>query len=98
MGEEASLWKTNLLKGGENFYETGEKQPIIINIIDSNVEDLQIVIGNQNTLSHNDTKAVKRKSCFSFVLKLKKMLVKFLTEVDVNIIVTLLSMIFTLIK
>ena len=76
----------------------GKQQPIIINIINSKVEDLQVVIGNKNTLSHNDAKARKRKNSSSFVLKLQKMLVKFLTEVDVNIIVTLLSMIFTLIK
>lgn len=76
----------------------GKQQPIIINIINSKVEDLQVVIGNQNTLSHNDAKAKKRKNISDFVLKFQKMLVKFLTEVDVNIIATLLSMIFTLIK
>lgn len=76
----------------------GKNQPIILNIVNSNVENIQIVTGDKNSLSRKDVKSKKRKKKLSFVSKLLKMLVKFLTEVDVNIIITLLSMIFTLIK
>ena len=75
-----------------------KNQPIILNIVNSNVENIQIVTGDKNSLSRKDVKSKKRKKKLSFVSKLLKMLVKFLTEVDVNIIITLLSMIFTLIK
>lgn len=76
----------------------GKNQPIILNIVNSNVENIQIVTGDKNSLSRKDVISKKRKKKLSFVSKLLKMLVKFLTEVDVNIIITLLSMIFTLIK
>lgn len=72
--------------------------PIInITLNNSNVETVNVVIGNNNETSQNVKIDVKRKKRNSgFIIKLKQMLVKFVTEIDVNILSTLLASIFTL--
>ena len=68
-----------------------------------NVENLNINIqvninseASQKITSNRNAKAKKVKSCFW--TRLKKMLVKFITEIDVNIIIILSELIFTLFK
>ena len=72
--------------------------PIInITLENSNVENLNVVIGNNNEISQNVKIDVKRKKRNSgSIVKLKQMLVKFVTEIDVNILLTLLTSIFAL--
>ena len=72
--------------------------PIInITLENSNDENLNVVIGNNNEISQNVKIDVKRKKRNSgSIVKLKQMLVKFVTEIDVNILLTLLTSIFAL--
>ena len=74
------------------------KNPIInITLENSTVENLNVIIGNDNEVSQNIKKDVEKTKCESGCITiLKQMLVKFLTEIDVNILITLLASIFTL--
>lgn len=75
------------------------KQPIInigkLELHNCSLENVQFVIGDNNASTLKTTKCSnkKKKSCICF--KLKEMLAKFLTEIDVNIIATLFAMVFT---
>ena len=76
------------------------------NLSDSrvNIENVNINIqinvnsngSTQKITSSRNKKENKKKSCFW--KRFKEMLVKFVTEIDVNIIIVLTEMIFTLIK
>ena len=68
-----------------------------------NIENLNINIqvnidseGSQKITSSRNARARKEKSCFW--TRLKKMLAKFMTKIDVNIIIILSELIFTLFK
>ena len=68
-----------------------------------NIENLNINIqfnvnseASQKITSSRNAKTKKVKSCFW--TRLKKMLVKFITEIDVNIIIIMSELIFTLFK
>lgn len=82
--------------------QQGKNQPIInigkLELHNCNLENVQIIIGDKNETTQKTTKCSKeqKKSCICF--KVKEMLAKFLTEIDVNIIATLFAMVFTLIK
>lgn len=70
----------------------------LINVENMNI-NIQVNINSeasQKITSNRNAKAKKVKSCFW--TGLKKMLVKFITEIDVNIIIILSELIFTLFK
>lgn len=79
--------------------QQSENTPIIkiqiekLELKNCNLNNVQFVIGNNNSTSQiiKDTE----KKNFSFLLKLQQMLAKFVNKIDVNIIATLLAMVFT---